>query len=349
MAAITIKDVAREANVSVASVSRAMNGNSGVTAETGQRIREVAKRLRYVPHTAARSLITKRTNTIGALLPDLYGEFFSELIRGIDLAARARGLHLLVSSSHDDAAEAATAIRSMQGRVDGLLLMSPHADVSFLKEHLPEHLPTVLMNAVQGGHEYTQLAIDNTGGATAMVRHLLLQGRRRIAFIRGPANNRDVTEREQAYRDALATARAGRAGQAAIVLTGDFSEQSGYRAGQELLAMQPRPDAIFAANDMMAIGCLSALRAAGVRVPQEIAVAGFDDVPMARYVTPPLTTVRVRIAELGAQALTQLAAQIASDTPFEPSHQRVSTELVVRASSSADATPESSFFLGTQD
>ena len=117
--AVTIRDVAREAKVSVASVSRALNGNSNVTDSTRNRILKVAARLRYIPHSAARSLITRRTHTIGALLPDLFGEFFSELIRGIDLAARARGLHLLVSSSHGDADEAAAALRAMQGRVDG--------------------------------------------------------------------------------------------------------------------------------------------------------------------------------------------------------------------------------------
>src|SRR3954470_21034136 len=133
------------ANVSVASVSRALNGLGGVTAETQKRIRDVAARLRYVPHSAARSLITRRTQTIGALLPDLFGEFFSELIRGIDLAARARGLHLLVSSSHGDAEEAATALRAMQGRVDGMLVMSPHVDGAFLHRNLADAVPAVLI------------------------------------------------------------------------------------------------------------------------------------------------------------------------------------------------------------
>jgi LacI family transcriptional regulator len=137
MTTATIKDVAREAGVSVASVSRALNGGNGVTEATGQRIREVATRLSYVPHAAARSLITRRTHTIGALLPDLHGEFFSELIRGIDLAARARGLHLLVSSSHEGADEAAAALRAMHGRVDGMLILSSRVDAAFLRANLP--------------------------------------------------------------------------------------------------------------------------------------------------------------------------------------------------------------------
>lgn len=331
MSAATIKEVAREAKVSVASVSRALNGGRGVTDATGQRIREAALRLRYVPHAAARMLITRRTNTIGALLPDLYGEFFSELIRGIDLAARARGLHLLVSSSHDDAAGAAAALRAMQGRVDGLLLMSPHADADFLRQNLPQDLPTVLMNTRLAGNDYCALSVDNDGGARQMVAHLLAVGRRRIVFIQGPPGNRDAAERELGYREALA----GHAPHSpVIVLPGDFSEESGYHAGQQVLALEPRPDAVFAANDMMAIGCMAALRDAGIHVPGEIAISGFDDVPMARYVTPPLTTIQVHIAELGGQAMELLGEQIDNpDRVMAGTHRHVTAELVIRASS----------------
>ena len=333
MAAATIKDVAREAKVSVASVSRALNGGSGVTAETGQRIREVASRLRYVPHAAARSLITRRTNTVGALLPDLHGEFFSELIRGIDLAARARGLHLLVSSSHDDASEAAAALRAMQGRVDGLLVMSPHADAAFLQQNLPQDLPTVLMNTQLAGGDYCALSVDNDGGARLMVEHLLALGCQRIVFIQGPPGNRDATQREIGYREALAVHAPD---SPVIMLRGDFSEESGYRAGQQMPAMRPRPDAVFAANDMMAIGCMTALRDAGIFVPEQIAIGGFDDVPMARYVTPSLSTIQVRIAELGSQAMELLGKQIDNPNAMMVGiHRHVTAELVVRGSSGA--------------
>lgn len=333
MATATIKDVAREARVSVASVSRALNGGRGVTAETSERIREAAARLRYMPHAAARMLITRRTNTVGALLPDLYGEFFSELIRGIDLAARARGLHLLVSSSHDDADAAAAALRAMQGRVDGLLLMSPHADAAFLQHNLPHGLPTVLMNTRLAGADYCALSVDNDGGARLMVEHLLALGHRRIVFVQGPSGNRDAAEREFGYREALVSHFPD---SPVIMLPGDFSENSGYRAGQEVLAMRPRPDAVFAANDMMAIGCMAALREAGIRVPEEIAIGGFDDVPMARYVTPPLTTIQVHIAELGGQAMELLGEQIDNpNSEMAGTHRRVAAKLVVRASSEA--------------
>ncbi|MBS0432932.1 MAG: LacI family DNA-binding transcriptional regulator [Proteobacteria bacterium] len=322
---VTIKDVAREAGVSVATVSRALNGAASVTAQTRRHVAGVAARLRYVPHGAARSLVTRRTNTVGALLPDLFGEFFSELIRGIDLAARARGLQLLVSSSHGDAAEAAAALRAMQGRVDGLLIMSPHVDARFLKEHLASALPTVLMNSSVADKDYASLNVDNYGGAQAMTRHLLAQGYRDFAFITGPSDNFDAAERLKGFRESIvASARA-------FLLQGDFSEESGYRAGRQLAAMQQRPQAVFAANDMMAIGCLFALTEAGLRVPGDIALAGFDDIPIARYINPPLTTVRVRIADLGHGALEHLVARMETMDP-PPQRHTLACEVVPRAS-----------------
>jgi LacI family transcriptional regulator len=330
----TIKDVARIAGVSVASVSRALNGHESVTETTRQRILAAAGQLRYVPHAGARSLITRRTDTIGVVLPDLHGEFFSELIRGIDTAARASARHLLISSSHGSEAETAQALRMLQGRVDGFLVMSPHASAEALAANLPATLPTVLLNTRAASGSYPAFSVDNYGGAAAVMRHLFASGRKRIAFISGPDNNFDADERLRGYRDAIA----GRKGTSAIVLQGDFSEAAGYRAGIEICAGKPRADAIFAANDMMALGCLSALTEQGVAVPDDIALAGFDDIPIARFVTPTLTTVRVRIADLGRRAFERLAALIGSDDG-ERSTERLDCDLVVRQSSGAHDAP----------
>jgi LacI family transcriptional regulator, galactose operon repressor len=324
---VTIKDVAREAEVSVATVSRALNGSASVTRRTRERVERAAARLRYVPLNAARSLVTRRTLAVGALLPDLFGEFFSELIRGIDLAARARGLHLLVSSSHGDAEEAAAALHAMQGRVDGLLIMSPHVDAGFLDRHLAGSLPAVLMNSALGGEQYTCLNIDNYSGAFAMTRHLLACGYRDLAFIAGPGDNYDAAERHRGFVDAAV----GR-GVRTRALQGDYTEASGHRAGRALLAAEARPQAVFAANDMMAIGCLAAFNEAGIRIPDDIALAGFDDIPISRFMHPPLTTVRVRIADLGQAALERLVACM--DAPEVPGTgvTTLACEVVVRAS-----------------
>ncbi|MBK7616940.1 MAG: LacI family DNA-binding transcriptional regulator [Burkholderiales bacterium] len=332
--AVTIKDVARLAEVSVATVSRALNGHPRVTPETRERILRVAAELRFTPSSAARSLITRRTHTVGALLPDLHGEYFSELIRGIDLAARARGLHLLVSSSHGDAKEAAAALRAMHGRVDGLLVMSPHMDADFLGGNLPHGLPAVLLNSDPSDTTHACFRVDNRGGASAMVKHLVKTGHRSIAFIAGPEHNYEAQERLAGYREALHKLLPGTPER---VLQGDFTEASGEHAGKALAALRERPSAVFAANDMMAIGCLASLTQAGLSVPGDIALAGFDDIPISRYVTPALTTVRVPIVELGTLALEELASAIEKpDHPGGKQH-TLRAELVARQSCARSA------------
>jgi LacI family transcriptional regulator len=331
----TIRDVARAAGVSVATVSRALNGGDKVLPATRQRILLAARELRFTPSGAARSLITRRTETIGLLLPDLHGEFFSELIRGVDQAARARGLHLLVSSSHGDADEAALALRALNGRVDGLLVMTPHADGEFLERNLPGSLPAVLLNTGSEATVHTRFVVDNFGGTRAMTRHLASSGRRRIAFIGGPVGNEEAAERRRGYRAGL------KPGASELAFEGDFSEASGWAAGRQIAQARPRPDAVFAANDMMAVGCLAALAEAGLRVPDDVAVAGFDDIPIARYVTPALTTVRVPIAALGATALDALAKVVEDPATPQGSTTVLPVELVVRRSCGAGppATP----------
>ncbi|CAN5877638.1 LacI family DNA-binding transcriptional regulator [soil metagenome] len=330
--ASTIRDVAREAGVSVATVSRVFNNSGPVHEDTRRRIDDVAKRLRYIPNGAARTLSTRRTQTIGVVLPDLYGEFFSEVIRGIDQEVQRSGWHLLVSSSHNDRAEIEAALRAMRGRVDGLIVMSPDPDTHVLAQNLPEKLPVVLLNCAGGDGIYNSLNMDNRGGAFAVTEHLLKQGHRRIGLITGPMRNHDARERLRGAHEALAAAGATAAPE--LEVAGDFSEQSGHRAALELVELESRPTALFAANDSMAIGALSALREAGVRVPDEMAVAGFDDIPIARYVSPPLTTVRVSIPELGGQAARRLFEAI-TDPNGERRQDMVPTELVVRRSCGA--------------
>jgi LacI family transcriptional regulator len=302
--AVTIRDVARAAGVSVATVSRAFNDSGPVHAETRQRIREVAQAMRYVPNSAARMLTTSKANACGVLLPDLYGEFFSEVIRGIDQTARRHGQHLLVSSSHDDQAELEAAVRAMRGRVDGLILMLPDVDVRAVAANLPEQIPVVMVNCSEADGAFDTVAVDNYGGAYAMVRHLVDQGRERVAIITGSPRNQDARERLRGYSAALWDS--GAEWRSEWEIPGDFTEAGGYRAGRILAELNPRPNAVFAANDAMAIGALSAFREAGVLVPVDIAMGGFDDVPMARYMNPPLTSVHVAISELGAQAMTTL-------------------------------------------
>ncbi len=316
MGEATIRDVARRAEVSVASVSRALNGLANVHPETRARVMAAAQDLGYVPHAGARSLSLARTHAIGVVLPDLHGEFFSEVVRGLDREASARGYHLLLSNMHDEAGHAAHALRSMRGRVDGLVVMAPHIDVAAM---LPASLPVVMINspAVPNG---PVLRIDNRTGAEAMARHLVAIGRSRIVHVSGPEGNVDAQERRDGFLAALPFA--------ARVVAGDFTEESGERAVAGLLAERTDFDAVFAANDMMALGVLQALKDAGVAVPGAVAVGGFDDVPLARYLS--LTTIRVHMAEIGARAAARLIDAL-EGRPGDAVVELIEPELVVRA------------------
>lgn len=335
MSSVTIKDVALAAQVSVATVSRALNGHTNVADPVRARVLAAAKQLRYTPHAAARSLSSRRTHTLGVVLPDLYGEFFSELVRGVDQAAREHGLHLLVSSYHGHPEEQGEALRAMRGRVDGLLVMSPYVVAPSVMATDLTSLPVVLINTQAAAEGIAALSVDNHGGAVAMVEHLVASGHRRIAFIAGPEDNFDAHERRRGYRDALARLLPGAE---EWILPGDFDEASGHRAGGLLAASASRPDAVFAANDMMALGCLFALSQAGLRVPDDIALAGFDDIPLARYVHPGLTTMRVNIAQVGDRAVRMLLAQLGNNPTPAMASVVMTPDLIVRESC---ATPAS--------
>jgi LacI family transcriptional regulator len=332
----TIRDVADLAKVSVASVSRVLTGAGVVAEPTRMKVLEAVEALSYVPHSGARSLSTNRTDTVGVILPDLFGEFFSELIRGMDLAARSAGLHLIVSSSHDDASDAAAAIRSMRGRVDGLIVLSPHLDAANLAANLAGRLPVLLMNGGMNEAGRPSIVVDNHGGARVAVEHLLSLGHRRIAHIGGPKGNLEARERQEGYVEAMRAV-----GGQTLIVDGDFTQASGHRAMQALLAEGVRPEAVFAGNDMMAVGALLAMQDAGVRVPDDVAVVGFDDVPIAALVRPALTTMRIEIAETGRRAVERLVTLIASTSDLAGSEtdnrEVITPRLIVRPSSVGDA------------
>ena len=333
---VTIRDVAREAGVSVASASRALNNRDNVTAATRDRVHAAAQRLSYVPHSGARNLTRQKTDSIGVVLPDLFGEFFSELIRGIDRVAHAHGLQLLLSNMHGSPHEATSAVCAMRGRVDGLLVMAPDARIEHLLDALGPAVPGVLLNCHDRERGLASVGIDNEGGARAMTEFLVGRGYRRIAFVSGPRNNRDSAARQAGFIAALADATGERH---PLIITGDFSEASGAEAARLLIAGRLPVDAIFCANDMMAVGCCSVLADAGIEVGAEIGVAGFDDIPIAHYTAPALTTMNARIAELGAAAAEKLIRLIG-----EPGAPRDATilapQLIARQSTARCGAPQ---------
>lgn len=329
----TIRDVAREAGVSIATVSRVFNQTSLVTEATAQHVRAVASRMDYWPNNAARSLITHRTHAIGVLLPDLYGEFYSEVIRGIDLAARREKYQVLVSSSRANAETIVSAVRALRGRIDGLIVMAPDADATSAVREFAARFPVVMLNPGAMADDCSSISVANFDGAHAAVRHLVALGHQSIALLSGPAGNLDADERRRGYRQAIEDS--GLEWSPALELQGDFSESTGFHAAGDLMRLRPRPTAVFAANDYMAIGLLGALRDGDVRVPQDVAICGFDDIAIAQYLNPPLTTVRVGACELGERALQRLVPYARARRPADAQHETLATSLVVRASCGA--------------
>jgi LacI family transcriptional regulator len=221
-------------------------------------------------------------------------------------------------------------MRAMRGRVDGMIAMSPHLDAETLFENLPASVPVVLLSCAMRDDDYHVITIDNARGVREMVSHLVSLGHQRIAIIKGADGNYDASERLRGYRKALKDA--GLSPDASLEVPGDFFEASGHSGAITLASLAEPPTAIFAANDSMAIGALSALRERGLRVPEDIAVVGFDDIPLARYMNPPLTSVHVPIFEMGERAARRLIEALAGGTVTPSRHERLPTRLVVRDS-----------------
>ncbi|RPF72168.1 LacI family DNA-binding transcriptional regulator [Aurantiacibacter spongiae] len=335
---VTIRQVAKEAGVSVATASRALNGMENVTRSTREKIEAAAARLNYVPHSGARNLTRRRTDTIGVILPDLFGEFFSELIRGIDRAVHAEGKTLLLGNMHGSQQETTQAIRAMRGRVDGLVIMPPNSVAETLHTEPLGAFPMVVLNAVPGGGELPSVSVDSRAGAEMVVQHLIERGARRIVHISGPATNHDAIERETAFRNVVCRELDNAD---PIVLTGDFCEGSGEAAISRLLESGERFDAVFAGNDVMAVEAMASLRDAGYAIGSEMLVAGFDDIPLSRYVSPGLTTVHSEIPRLGELAAHKLLALIEGSLASEGQATVIRPRLAIRGSTAGLAPPRS--------
>jgi len=318
----TIRDVARLAQVSIASVSRTLNNLGSVAEGTRRKVEDAAKQLGYVPHAGARSLSLAKTRAIGVVLPDTHGEFFSEVMRGMDREASARDYVLLLSNMHGAREHPEHVLRTMRGRVDGVIVMAPHLDADEVENALPPRLPAVLLNAHGSVRSHSSFGIDNNHGVRSILDHLKAIGRQNIVHIAGPSDNVDAQQRCDAFRSAMGKRKS-------VVVAGDYSEESGIAAVRKLFDGGIEFDAIFAANDMMAIGAIEELRERGIDVPAAVAVAGFDDVPLARHLG--LTTARIRIDELGAHAIARLIDII--DRGEESTVQGLhAPELIVRTS-----------------
>jgi DNA-binding LacI/PurR family transcriptional regulator len=331
----TLEQVAALAGVSRATVSRVVNGSPKVSPAVRAQVERAVAKLGYVPNRAARSLVTRRADSVALVVSEPHARFFSEpffagMVRGVSAALAETGVQLLLLIAQDLPDRGWLERYVVGGHVDGVLLASLHGD-----DPLPGTLERAGVPAVLIGRPVDQAATgsyvdaDNRGGAGKAVGHLARRGRRWIATITGSLDMGVGQDRLEGYRDGLAAA--GLAGAGDLVETGDFTEEGGAAAMGRLLERPGDPvDAVFAASDLMAAGALRALRVAGRRVPEDVAVVGFEDSAVARYAQPPLTTVRQPIEEMGRQATRLLLAQVSGEAGGM--HLILDTELVVRAS-----------------
>lgn len=306
----TIADVARQAGVSIATVSRVLNGTTRVIPETSERVQDAIRALNYVPRTAARVLASRRTNTLGLLLPEISGAFFSSMLRGIEAAARGAGFDLLIHTTGEPRHALPHARLPLgEHNTDGLLAFTASLENEEITRLYSIGLPLVLMHQTVAGCEIPTITIENKSGAARIVAHLIeAHGRRRIVFLRGPESHEDSAWRERGYCEALETH--GLQVDPALIALGGFQRETAQAAIQDLLARGVDFDAVFSGDDEAALGVLTALQAAGVAVPQEVSVVGFDDIPFAPFLSPPLTTVRAPIEQVGSEAVKQLVRLI---------------------------------------
>lgn len=305
----TIYDVAREAGVSTATVSRALNRSGQIAPTTRKAIEEAVERLGYRPNTIARSLVTKSTQTIAFLLPDITNPFYASLVSGIQQVALESDHTMLLCTTEGDPereAEYLSLLRAKQ--VDGALVDGLVLPPDRIARFVDDGFPIVCLDRDVDSKSVPLVQVDNRRGARLATDHLLELGHRRIAHVAGATELRISAERRSGYRDALV--RAGLRHDPALVSTGGFTEDGGYEATRSLLESGAEFTAVFAANDLSAIGVINAITESGRNVPGDISVVGFDDIRLSAYTWPPLTTIRQPAVEIGQRATEILIGMI---------------------------------------
>lgn len=334
----TVRDVAAAAGVSVGTVSHVVSGRRPVADATRERVARAIRALNYRPNRLARSLLERRTHTIGMLIPDIANPFFGELARAVEREARAGGYCVVFGNSENDPiVEAQYLAEFVERRVDGLIVVT--AARRAWAERLPADLPVVALDRYPAGWRYDAAVADNRLGMELVVSHLSELGHRRLGFLGGDPRLTTGRERASGFRAAL-TRRGLRAGWRS---SGSFDLESGRQQAARMLRLAPgeRPTAIVAANDLIALGALLAARDAGVQVPDELSVVGFDDIPFAALAFPPLTTVRQPIDQLAALAAGLLMGRVRAGRQRRSASRFLSVrpDLVVRRSTAPAIEP----------
>jgi LacI family transcriptional regulator len=309
---VTIKDIAKKAGVSYATVSRALNNHPEINIETRKKVLRIANEFGYQPNAIARGLVKKETKTLGLLIPDITNPFFPEVARGIEDAANEKGYTIFLCNTNWSLEREVNYLNVLrQKQVDGILIAPASEKIDHLKKILSQWSKNTVSITRVNISNVTSVLIDNVQGARMAVEHLLNRGYRKIAFIGGLIDISANQERLQGYQEALADNEVKQ--NPDYIASGDFKRESGHQIMQRLLMLKARPDAVFAANDLLALGAIQAIREAGLTIPDDVAVCGFDDIEFASLPEIQLTTVSQPKYEMGKLALETLIDQIKAE------------------------------------
>jgi LacI family transcriptional regulator len=327
---MTIKDVAKRAGVGIATVSRTLHGSSQVSPETAARVLAAVEELGYRPNTTAQSLVSGRSHMLGLVVSDITNPFFPELIKGFEDVALENGYDVLVASTNYDPARTALCVQRMiERKTDGVAIMTSEVDASLTDTLARRKVPLVFLDVGRVRKGVSNVKVDYGIGIVQAVEHLSALGHCRIAFISGPQLLASARERRDVFIARLKDPSSGPPREV-LIEEGNHRVDGGLEAMRRLLDHAPRPTAVIASNDLTAIGAMRAIRQRGLRVPEDISVVGFDDIQMAEFTEPPLTTVRLlrtEVARLACDALVQSIRSHGAGVEF-----RMGTTLVVRSS-----------------
>jgi DNA-binding LacI/PurR family transcriptional regulator len=327
---MNIEEIARRANVSTATVSRTLNQSGAVKPETARKVWRAAAQLNYYPNSHARALVSGRSRMLGLIVSDITNPFFPELIRSFEAFATQHQYDLILTSTDYQTSRMTGCLRRMlERKVDGVAIMTSEMDAGLIKELSRRGVPLVFMDVGQVGPRMSHVLIDYAHGVRQTVDHVTELGHTRIAFISGPLELQSARTRRQAFLEGMRSH--GLNPDQRLVREGTHTAEGGQHAMEGLLRLAKRPTAVVCSNDWTAIGALHAIDAAGLRVPDDLSLVGFDDIPLVSYTTPPLTSVRMSAGDVGATAFEALFRLIGGER-LEGDVYQVPTKLIVRAS-----------------
>jgi len=327
---MNIKEVAARAKVSTATISRTVNRSELVDPRTAERVWQAIRELGYYPNTQARALVSGRSRMFGLIISDIANPFFPELVKGFENAAIAHGYEVIVANTDYKSDRMSVCVRRMiERQVDGVAIMTSELDRVLLDELSKRRVPIVFLDVGSVKPRISNLAVNYNQGIRESVRHLVSLGHERIGFISGPLTLKSARTRRSAFLSCLRQSGIGDRQQ--IVIEGNHRIDGGQQAMRQMLQLPNRPTALLTSNDLTAIGALFAISSAGLKVPDDISVIGFDDIELSQFTHPPLTTVRLSRDELGSKAFDALYRS-AEGLSKSGKEYKISTSLVLRGS-----------------